>query len=143
MLSNRWLKNYVRTAENCHILYAKFYVLFKNIQRKIATKFLSTLVLSLALENFICAKPIQKYFNMLQSCSIGCSLANSDTKDPTVMQIRLITKSALFVYLKILQLNHNLQNSVKTLMPIVLSLLQTREGNNHLKGNITRKKIPS
>ena len=100
-------------------------------------------MLSLALENFICAKPIQKYFNMLQSCSIGCSLANSDTKDPTVMQIRLITKSALFVYLKILQLNHNLQNSVKTLMSIVLSLLQTREGNNHLKGNITRKKIPS
>ena len=114
MLSNRWLKNYVRTAENCQILYAKFYVLFKNIQRKIATKFLSTLVLSLALENFICAKPIQKYFNMLQSCSIGCSLANSDTKDPTVMQIRLITKSALFVYLKILQLNHNLTTKFKT-----------------------------
>ena len=95
MLSNRWLKDHVQTAETCQILYAKFHVLFKNIQRKIATKFLSTLSLSLALENFIYAKPIQKYLNTLQSYSLGCSLANRDTKDPIFMQIRLIARSPL------------------------------------------------
>ena len=71
------------TAENYQILYAKFY--FKNIPRKIATKFLSILVLKLTPENFISAKPIQKYLNKLQSYSIGCPLANRDTKDPIVM----------------------------------------------------------
>ena len=59
MLSNRWLKDHVQTAENYKIFYAKFHVLFKNIQRKLTTKFLSTLVLSLALEKFFCAKPNQ------------------------------------------------------------------------------------
>ena len=93
MLSKRWLKDHVRTAENCQILYAKFHVLFK-----IATKFLSTLVLSLALDNFICVKLNQKYVDMLQYYFIGCSLANCDTKDPIVMQIweysiRLLTVS--------------------------------------------------
>ena len=39
------LKDHVQTAEHHQILYDKFHVLFKNIQRKIATKFLSTLVL--------------------------------------------------------------------------------------------------
>ena len=95
MLSNRWLKDHVRTAENCQILNAKFHVLFKNIQRKIATKFFSTLALSLALKIFICAKPIQKYLIMLQSLSIGCSLANLDIKDPIVIQMCLIARSAL------------------------------------------------
>ena len=71
------------TAENYQILYAKFY--FKNIPRKIATKFLSILVLKLTPENFISAKPIQKYLNKLQSYSIDCPLANRDTKDPIVM----------------------------------------------------------
>ena len=47
-------KDHVQTAENFQILYANFHVLFKNIKRKIATKFLSSLVLSLALENFMC-----------------------------------------------------------------------------------------
>ena len=61
MLSNRWVKDHVQTADNCQILYAKFHVLFKNIQRNIAAKFLSTLVFSLALENFIRAMPNQKY----------------------------------------------------------------------------------
>ena len=98
MLSNRWLKDHVRTAEHCQILYAKFHVLFKSIQRQIATKFLSTLVRSLALENLICAKSIQKCIYMLQSCSTGCSLANRDTKDPIAMQIRLIARSALSDY---------------------------------------------
>ena len=98
MLSNCWLKDHVQTAENYRILYAKFHVLFKNIQRKLATKFLSTLVLSLALEKFFGAKPNQKYLNMLQYCSKGCSLVNRDTKHPTVMQIRLIARSALSGY---------------------------------------------
>ena len=98
MLSNRWLKDHVQTAENCQILYAKFHVLFKNIQRKTATKFLSTLVISLALENFTWAEPNQKYVNMLQSYSLGCSLANRDTKDPIVMQIYFIARSALSGY---------------------------------------------
>ena len=85
MPSNHWLKDHVQTSENCQILYAKFHVHFKNIQGKIATKSLSTLVLLVALENFICAKPIQKFFNKLQSYSISCSLANCDTRDPIVM----------------------------------------------------------
>ena len=79
----------------------KFYTqifLFKNIQRKTAIKFFLTLVLLLALENFISAKPIQKYLNMFQSYSIGCSLAHHDTKDPIVMQIRLLARSALSGY---------------------------------------------
>ena len=92
MLSNHWLKDHIQTAENFQILNAKFHVLFKNIYGKIATKFLSTLVLSRALENFMCAKPTQKYFNFLQSNSVGCSLANLDTKDPIVMQILLIAR---------------------------------------------------
>ena len=75
MLSNRWLKDHVRTAENYQILYAMFHVLFKNIRRKIATKFLTTLVLSPALEKFVCAQPNQKYPNMLQYYSIGCKYA--------------------------------------------------------------------
>ena len=98
MLSNRWLKDHERIAENYQVLYAKFRVLFKNIQRKIATKFLSTLVLSLALEKFVCASPKQKYLNMLQYNSKGCSLANRETKDPIVMQMRLIARSALSGY---------------------------------------------
>ena len=98
MLSNCWLKDHVQTAENYRILYAKFHVLFKNIQRKLATKFLSTLVLSLALEKFFSAKPNQKYLIMLQYYSNGCSLAKLDTKDPIVMQIRLIARSALSCY---------------------------------------------
>ena len=53
MLSNRWLKDHIQTAENCEILYVKFHVLFKNIQRKIPAKLISTLVLSLAPESFI------------------------------------------------------------------------------------------
>ena len=59
-----------------------------------ATKFLSTLVLLFALKNFICAKPIQKYFNKLQSYLLGYFLANCDAKDPIVLQIRLRAKSA-------------------------------------------------
>ena len=98
MLSNRWLKDHIQIAENCQILYAKFHVLFKNIQRKIATKFISTLVISLTLEKSICAKPNQKYLNMLQSYSIGCYLANRDTKDPIVMQIHLIARKDLSGY---------------------------------------------
>ena len=94
MLSNRWLKDHVRIADNYQVLYAKFHVHFKNIQRKIATKFLSTLVLLLAMENFICSKLNQKYLNMLQSYSIVCSLAKRDTKNSLVMQIRVIAKRA-------------------------------------------------
>ena len=87
-----------RPCTNCKELsnsIGEFHVLFKNIQRKIATKVLSSLVLSTALENFICARSIQKYLNMLQSYSLGCSLANRDTKDHIVMHIRLIARSAL------------------------------------------------
>ena len=82
MLFNRWLKDLEQTVENCQILYGKIHVLFKNIQRRIATKFGSTLVLSLALENFSCANTIQKYFYMLLSYSMVCSLVNRDPKDP-------------------------------------------------------------
>ena len=66
ILPNHWLKGHVQTADNCQILYTKFHILFKIIQRKIARKFVSTLVLSLALENFTCDKPIQKYVYMLK-----------------------------------------------------------------------------
>ena len=79
MLSNRYLKDQLRTGKNCQILYAKFHVLFLNIQWKITTKFLSTLVLlSVALKNSICAKPNQKYLNMLPSYSTGCSIHRWD-----------------------------------------------------------------
>ena len=66
----------------------KFYVrnfmfFLKDILRKIATKFLSTLVLSLALENIICDNHIQKCLYLLQYYSLGCSLANRGTKDLT------------------------------------------------------------
>ena len=91
MLSNRWLKDRIQIAENNRMLYVKFHVLFKNIQQKLATKFLSTLVLSPALEKIFCAKPNQKYLIMLQFYSKDCCLANR----PIVMQIRLIAKSAL------------------------------------------------
>ena len=94
MLSNRWLKDYVRTAEN----YQMFHILFKNIRHKIVTKFLTPLVLSPALEKFVCIKPNQKYPNMLKYYSICCSLANCDTKYPIVMQIRLVARSALSGY---------------------------------------------
>ena len=43
MLSNRWLRDHIQIAENCQILYVKFSFLFKNTQRKIATKIISTL----------------------------------------------------------------------------------------------------
>ena len=92
------LKDHVQTAEHHQILYDKFHVLFKNIQRKIATKFLSTLVLWLSLEKIVCAKPNQKYLNILQYYSKGCSLVNRDTKDLIVMQIRLIATSTLSGY---------------------------------------------
>lgn len=95
MLSNNWLKYQIQIAENFQILNAKFDVVFKNIYGKVATKFLSTLVLSRALENYIYAKSTQKYFNFLQPNSVGCSLANLDTKDPIVIQILLIARSAL------------------------------------------------
>ena len=47
---------------------------------------------------FICAKSNQKYPNILQSYSIGSSLANRDIKDPAVIQTGLIARSALSDY---------------------------------------------
>ena len=46
----------------------------------------------------LCLKPIQKYLYMLQSYSTVCYLANRDIKDPIVMQIRVIAKTALTGY---------------------------------------------
>ena len=88
MLSNRWLQDciYEQTAENCQVsnfMYTNFPVLFKKIQQKIPTKFVWTVVLLLALENFDCAYDVR----ILQSFSIGCSLANCLTKDFIAMQI--------------------------------------------------------
>ena len=59
MLFNRRFEDHIyeRTAENCQMsnfVYVEnfmFYVPFKNIQQKIPTKFVSTLVLSFALAN--------------------------------------------------------------------------------------------
>ena len=87
-----------KIAENCRILYAKFHVLFKNIQRKIAANFISAYAFSLALGNFICTKPNQKYLSILEYYSKGCSLANRGTRDPNVMQISLIARNALSGY---------------------------------------------
>ena len=61
-------------------------MLFLNIQRKIATNFLSTLALWLELEKIVCAKSNQKYLNMLQYYSTSYFLANRDKKDTIVMQ---------------------------------------------------------
>ena len=86
-------QDHVQMAENCRILCAKFHVLFKNIHQKIATNFVSTLALSLALKNFICAKALQ------YSYSRGCSLANYNTKDHIIMLKLLIARSALTGYI--------------------------------------------
>ena len=40
-------------------------------------------------------------------------------------------------------LHKTVRNSLETLMLVVLSMLQTRQGSNRLKCNISRKKIPS
>ena len=79
ILFNRWLKDREQAAENLQNSYAKFHILFKNIPRKIATKCFSTLVFSLAHENFIRGRSIKKYVYRLQSCSISYSPANRDT----------------------------------------------------------------
>ena len=94
MLSDRWLKDHVRTAENYQMLYAKFHVLFKNNQQSIAPKLLSAVVLALALENFICTKPIQRFLNKLQTYSIGCSLVLCSID----FSLRLTATSALSDY---------------------------------------------
>ena len=44
MLFNCWLKDHKQTAKDCLILYPKFHILFKNFQRNIAAKFVSTLM---------------------------------------------------------------------------------------------------
>ena len=79
ILFNRWLKDREQAAENLQNSYAKFHILFKIILRKIATKCFSTLVFSLAHENFIRGRSIKKYVYRLQSCSISYSPANRDT----------------------------------------------------------------
>ena len=58
MLSKHCLKDYGKIAENSQVSKANFNILFKNIQWKIATKFVSTLVLLIPEENFVCVKPI-------------------------------------------------------------------------------------
>ena len=52
----------------------------------------------LAQETVICAKPIQKYLNKLQTYSTGYYLANRDAKNPIVMQIRLTARGVLSRY---------------------------------------------
>ena len=79
MLSDRWLKDRVRTAENYQMLYAKL---------------LSAVVLALALENLICTKPIQRFLNKLQTYSIGCSLVLCSID----CSLRLTATSALSDY---------------------------------------------
>lgn len=56
------LKMMLKTVENCKMLHEKFHICFTNTQRKMATKLASNHVFSLAMENFICAKPIQNTF---------------------------------------------------------------------------------
>ena len=53
-----------------------------------------------------------------------------------IKTILLINKNSLTHYYNIIQ------NSVKTLILVVLSLLQTRKGSNHMKSNILKKIIP-
>ena len=98
MLSNRWLRDHRQTAENTQILYAKFYIQLTNIQRKIATTLSFHSCNFTCNEKSICAKPIRKYVYMLQSHIIGVFLANRDTKDPIVLQMRLIVRSVLINY---------------------------------------------
>ena len=74
LLSNHWLNNYEQTAENCQILYTNFHILFKNILQKIPRKFVSTLVLSLALGKFyLCQvlfyKVLTRNFEKINSCA--------------------------------------------------------------------------
>ena len=55
MPSKRCLKDHVETTESFQILYTKFHNTFKDTKQKFARKFVSTLVLALTLENFICS----------------------------------------------------------------------------------------
>ena len=95
MLSNRWLRDHGETAENTQILYVKFYIHLTNIQRKITTTLLFHSCNFTCNEKSICTKPIRKYIYMLQSHIIGHFLANRDTKDPIVLQMRLIARTVL------------------------------------------------
>ena len=95
MLSNRWLKDHARTAENCQILYANFMFFLKTSSERLQQSFF--LLLSFHLHCKIVL--YQAYSKMLQSFSLGCSLANRHTvKDSIIMQTRLIARSALSGY---------------------------------------------
>ena len=106
MLSNRWFKDHVRTAENYQILYANFHVLFKNIQWKIATKFLSALVLLLALEKFVSAKPNQKYLNMVTMLFYRLLSSQSWHKGPHFYGNALNSKKRIITLLTVSHQQH-------------------------------------
>ena len=113
MLCNRWLKDYLQTAENYQILYSKFHVLFKSNQRKIATNFLSTLVLWLALETFVCLKRNGKYLNTLQYYPKGCYANTLNSKERS---ISLLTVSHQRNTIKFLTYFLGQQNNIVTML---------------------------
>ena len=88
---------HMQTAENCRMLLTGFSARLTNIYQNIATKFAFNLALSLALGNFACVRSTHKSVYILQSYSIGCSIANCNAKD-YVAQILLIARNALTGY---------------------------------------------
>ena len=77
------------------MLLVEFSVPSTNIHQTVAAKFAFSLVLSLALEKFVCVSLIGEYNYMFLSYSIGCSIVNCSTKDPIAMQIQLVVRSTL------------------------------------------------
>ena len=73
--------------------YMQSFMFFSRTSSKSSQQsFFPSLCFHLHWKKFFCAKSNQKYLNILQYYSKGCSLAIRDTKDPIVMQIHLIAK---------------------------------------------------
>ena len=77
------------------MLLMEFSVPSTNIHQTVAAKFAFSLVFSLALEKFVCVSLIGEYNYTFLSYSIVCFIVNCSTKDPIVMQIQLVVRSAL------------------------------------------------
>ena len=86
--------NCYTTAENCQIIH----VFLKTFGERSQQSLFPLLHFHLHWEKFVCAKHIRKIHFMLQSYYIGCPLANGNTKNPIVVEIHLIAKSALTGY---------------------------------------------
>ena len=79
----------------CQMFYTKFNIQFFEHPAKKPIKLYSQSCGFSWTGNLYLYKAYWKYFHLLQSYSIGCSLVNPNLKDPIVIQICLIARSAL------------------------------------------------